>query len=97
MTEQIKYVLRKFLIVAAFAAVFSGFAVLADAETAEIYQIDVPETANEQPIVKPLYRCPNILFIKAVAARAGCHQVKKDQLKKAEIDKAKTAGSGDKL
>ena len=76
MTEQIRYVLWKLLIV---TAIFVVFSVFIDDMRKDIFAAEVIVSDDKQQNDKPIYRCPKKLF---ALARAGCHQVRTDIDKK---------------
>lgn len=82
MTEQVRHTFWKLLIVSAIAVSYSGAAVSAGAERSEIYAVSVVG-ADEQPVEKPVYRCPKLSFVMKI----GCHSPKNDEGKKTGEEK----------
>lgn len=91
MIEQVKPILRKFLLAAAILAAFSGFTILADTQLPEIPEVNQPE-ANKQTDEKPIVRCPNKSFL----LRTPCKTVK-PAAPKTKADEQKTLSAKGKV
>lgn len=89
MNEQIKRALWKLSIILAAAIFYSGLAILADDGEPAASAENVSEAASERANEKPVFRCPNVLFL----PKLRCHEVKPDKTKEAKESGGKKADS----